>query len=42
VFLELGQGGLAQGVGAAAQGGQPGAEFREKRRVQSEYIYLPY
>jgi hypothetical protein len=42
VFLELGQGGLAQGVGAAAQGGQPGAEFREKRRVHSAYIYLPY
>ena len=41
VFLELGQGGLTKRAGAAAQGGQPGAEFGEKRCFHSEYIYLP-
>ena len=43
VLLELGQGGLADGLdGAPAQGGQPGAERREIRSVHSKYIYLLY
>ena len=41
VFLELGQGGLAQGVGgAAAQGGQAGTEGGEEGCVHRA-VYIP-
>ena len=44
VLLELGQGGLADGLGgAAAQGGQAGAEGGEERRVDHGHkaVYIP-
>jgi hypothetical protein len=36
----LGQSGLTNQMGAAAQGGQPGAELGKKRCLHSKYIYL--
>lgn len=39
-LLELGQRGLAEGLGgAAAQGGQPGAEGGKEGRGHGKYIY---
>ena len=42
VFLELGQGGLAEGWdGAAAPGGQAGAEGGQERRVHHRAVSIP-
>ena len=42
VFLELSQGGLADGGGAPAQRGQPGTPTREIGSLHSKYIHLLY
>lgn len=40
VWLESGQGGLAEGLGgAAAEGSQPGTKSGEKRCLRSKYMY---
>ena len=42
LFLELAQGGLAQGLsGAAAQGGQARAEGWEIRGMRHRAVYIP-
>jgi len=40
VILELGQGSLAEALSAAAEGGEPGPESREKRSLHKA-VYIP-